>query len=130
MTDAGGLQHSLDGMGFAELGLAFAALGCYGLVLNGSLGVRARSIAAGCAVLAAAAFAASTDPWMTGVILVALGVAATGVFVAVVWAISALCGLATRRVPPTRLANPAEGAPQESSASRPRTRPHEPVHSV
>lgn len=113
MTDPGGLQQSLAALGFLQLALAFGALGCYALILNGSLGTRARTTAAGCAALAAGALAALTDPWMNGVILIALGIAGIGAFVVAAWSISALCGLAGRRI----------RAPASTPAGRPLARP-------
>ena len=128
MTDSGGLQHSLAVMGFAELGLAFVALGCYSLVLNGSLGARGRLVAMGCATFAAAVFAALTDPWVHGVILVALGVGAMGIFVALAWAFSAVCGLTARARALEPATSTADDAPQGSAAQLPHTG-HAPIHS-
>jgi hypothetical protein len=99
MTDSGGLHDSLAAMGFLELGFAFAALLSYCLLLNGALGGRMRAIAAGCALACASVLVAMTDPWMNGMILVAIGVAGIGVFVAIAWAVSLACGVATTRQP-------------------------------
>ena len=96
-ANAEGLQHSLAGMGFIELGLAFVALCCYALALNGALGANVRTIAAALAAFAAAGFSIATEPWVNGVIFVAIGVAAMGLFVACAWLVSALCGLSARR---------------------------------
>jgi hypothetical protein len=129
MTDSSDLQHSVQAMGFAELGLAFAALGCYCMVLNGALSARSRAIAAACAALAASGFTALTQPWTNGVILVALGVASIGIFVAAAWALSAVCRLTAQ---PVRAVEPAlvsiEDAPQGNTASLPRPGAHAPVH--
>jgi|SRR5450755_1866184 hypothetical protein len=120
--DSGDFQHSVESMGFTELALAFAALGCYCLVLNGSMGTQGRAVAAACAALAAAAFAASTDPWTHGVILMALGVAAMGVFVAAVWMLSALCGVTVRAArKPVRGTAPAALQGHVAPAARQRT---------
>jgi hypothetical protein len=96
-ANAEGLGHSLAGMGFVELGLAFVALCCYALALNGALGVQVRTVAAALAAVASAGFSIATDPWVNGVIFVAIGVASMGAFVACVWLVSALCGLSARR---------------------------------
>lgn len=130
MTDSDGLQQSLQAMGFTELGLALFALGCYSLVFNGSLGLRARFIAAVCALMAAGGFVASTDPWMHGVILLVLGVAGIGVFVAAVWAISAACGLTRRGVPLPASTIIATGTPQETIANSVLVQPNTPAHSA
>lgn len=93
MTEAGGLYHSLAAMGFKELALAFLALGCYALIFNGSLGVNARLVFAALALLAGGAFAALIEPWTYGVIMMAIGAGALGVFAGVVWGLSAALGL-------------------------------------
>ena len=94
--NAGSLQHSLAGMGFIELGLAFMALCGYALALNGALGANTRTGAAAVAALAAAAFSVVTEPWVNGVICVVIGVAAMGLFVACAWLVSVVCGLSAR----------------------------------
>ena len=96
MTDSGSLQDSLAAMGFIELGFALLALCCYALAFNGALGLQVRTFAAAAACIAAGAFAAFTDPWVHGVILIAIGIAGMGLFVAVVWALSAVLGLSRR----------------------------------
>ena len=98
MTDAASLQQSLAATGFPQLALAIFALACYCLMLNASLGARARVNSGAAALLAAIALAALTDPWMNGVILVAIGVAGVGVFVVAAWGISLACGLGTPRL--------------------------------
>ena len=98
MIESGDLQHSLAAAtGFTELGLAFLALACYCLAFNGALGAQARLIAAATALLSGAGFAFTVDPWVHGVVLLALGVAAVGAFVGAVWAVSTACGLVSRR---------------------------------
>ena len=99
MNEADGLLHSLAGMGFIQLGLAFIGLAAYALALNGALGSQPRLMAAMAALVAGGGFAAMTDPWVYGVVLVALAIASMGVFVATAWAISALCELAMPAVP-------------------------------
>lgn len=130
MTNSGGLQQSLEAMGFAEMGLALFALGCYSLMFNGALGIRPRVIAAACALLAAGVFIALTDPWMHGVILLVLGVAGIGLFVAAVWALSAVFGLTRRAVPLPASALASNGAPQETSAQSVLVQPNTSAHSA
>lgn len=117
MGNAEGLLDSLAGMGFIELGLAFAALCCYALALNASLGSQTRTVATGVAALAAAGFAFATDPWVNGVILVAIGIAAMGIFVAGAWAISAICGMTAHA--PALVAEPPAEAGELPTATTP-----------
>ena len=116
MTDAASLQQSLAAMGFPQLALAIFALACYCLLLNASLGARARLTAGGAAALAAVALAALTEPWTNGVILVAIGVAGVGVFVVAAWGISMACGLGAPRLRTTRAATAFDAAPAEIAA--------------
>ena len=99
LGDADSLQRSLGGMGFTELALAFTGFTGYALALNGALATRTRVRAAAAAVCAAVVFCAITDPWVHGVIFVALAIAAMGLFVGAAWAISALCGFGARERP-------------------------------
>jgi hypothetical protein len=131
-TNAEGLQQSLAGMGFIELGLAFLALCCYALALNAALGAHTRTIAAALAALAAAGFSVVTDPWVNGVIFVAIGVAAMGAFVACVWIVTALCGLSVRRPEVLPLPGTEAGdlpAPTSPAPLRP-SGPARPIHSA
>ena len=133
MTDSGSLQDSLAAMGFTELGLALLALCCYALAFNGALGLQIRTSAAAVAFIAAGAFAAFTDPWVHGVILIAIGIAGMGLFVAVVWGLSTAFGLSRRgtREPIPELIPelaPEAGVPGEAAAVV-RVRPGSPLHS-
>ena len=130
MTDSGSLQDSLAAMGFTELGLALLTLCCYALAFNGALGLQIRMSAAAIAFVAAGAFAAFTDPWVHGVILIAIGIAGMGLFVGVVWGLSAAFGLSRRgsREPIPALI-PEEGVPGEAPAAVVRVRPGSPLHS-
>jgi hypothetical protein len=136
MSVADGLQHSLAGMGFTELALAFVGLTGYALALNGALGARFRGRAAVTAVLAAAAFCVFVDPWTYGVVFVALAIGAMGLFVASVWAVSALCGFGARETPvletPSTFAEDLDAEPVPAPAAvamRPATTGR-PIHSA
>jgi len=136
LGDADGLRHSLAGMGFTELGLAFMGLTGYALALNGALTSRTRRRAAAAAATAALAFCVLADPWVHGVIFVALAVAAMGLFVATAWVISALCGFGARETPvlesPSTFAEDYE--PESIPASSPLAirapTPRQPIHSA
>jgi len=129
MTDSGSLQDSLAAMGFIELGLALLTLCCYALAFNGALGQQIRLSAAGLAFVAAGAFAAFTDPWVHGIILIAIGIAGMGLFVAVVWGLSAVLGLSRRgSSEPIPELMPEEVAPGEAPTVV-RVRPGSPLHS-
>lgn len=130
MTDSGGLQQSLAAMGFVELGLALVALCCYSLAFNGSLAGPTRLKAAACAMLAAGGFVATTDPWVHGVILMVIGIAGIGLFVAAVWVLSAVCGLTRRKEPLPASALLPDGSVLENPAAAVRVGPPTPIHSA
>ena len=129
MTDSGSLQDSLAAMGFIELGCALLALCCYALAFNGALGLQVRTFAAAAAFVAAGAFAAFTDPWVHGVILIAIGISGMGLFVAVVWGLSAMLGLSHRSAAePIPELMPEEGAAPSAAPTVVRVAPKSALH--
>ncbi|HUP08120.1 MAG TPA: hypothetical protein VMU47_13255 [Caldimonas sp.] len=133
LGDADGLQRSLAGMGFTELAVAFTGFTGYALALNGALTARTRGRAAAAAGCAAVAFCAMTDPWVHGVIFVALAVAAMGLFVGAAWGISALCGFGARERPvletPSTFVEDYEDEPIAAPVAIRATVPVQPIHS-
>jgi hypothetical protein len=95
------LAFLLSDMGFAQLVLAFIVVGGYSLAINGSLSSAVRSGAASAAFAAGAAFAAITTSWTSGVVFLAIVVAAMAAFAGAAWLVSAALGLGaeTGRVP-------------------------------
>jgi len=134
LGDADGLQRSLAGMGFTELGLAFTAFTGYALALNGALTARTRGRAAAAAVCAAVTFCAISDPWVHGVIFVALAIAAMGFFVGAAWAISALCGFGARERPvletPSTFVDDYADEPIAAPVGMLAPTAHQPIHSA
>ena len=128
MTDWNGMQDSLALTGTLQLGLAFAALSCYAIALGGIFAPNVRLYAALASLASAGGLAASIQPWTNGVILGAIGMAGMGFFTALVWIVSALCGLAGRRAPrslPLTAAGPLTDAlPLSSGAQRLRAPRH------
>ncbi|HEY2925282.1 hypothetical protein [Piscinibacter sp.] len=92
------LDTSLHAIGPEQFVLAFAFLISYPLSLSSFAGLRGRRWAGLGAFAAAAGFAALTDPWMNGVLLLAVAVVGVGLFVAAVWAMSAMLGLVEGRM--------------------------------
>ena len=87
------LNTSLHAMQFEQLLLAFAFLISYPLTLSAFAGTFGRRCAAGAALLAATGFAATTTPWLHGVMLIVFAVVGFGLFIATVWAMSAVLGV-------------------------------------
>jgi uncharacterized membrane protein YedE/YeeE len=82
MTELG---NSLERMSFMQLLLLFGFVISYVLALGGMFGATVRLRAAGLALVQAVAFAALTDPWVHGALLVAFVVAGLGLFVLLSW---------------------------------------------
>jgi hypothetical protein len=81
------VARNLDAMGPEQYLLAFGFIGSYAFALGEFIGARGRVIAAGMALLMAAAFAYLTDPWEQGVMVVALALVGMGLFTGAVWAL-------------------------------------------
>jgi hypothetical protein len=98
-------------MGPEQLFLVLVFLAGYALALGEFASARGRAWAVSGAATAAIAFTALCTPWEAGVVLVAFGTVAMGVFSAAVWGLSAA----------TTVRAPAADA-QASAANLPRTR--------
>jgi hypothetical protein len=87
MTDLG---DSLQRMTFAQLALMFAFLTSYVLALGGMLSTTWRRHCAVLALVCAVGFAACTDPWVHGALLMVFVVAGLGLFVMLSWLLARL----------------------------------------
>jgi len=79
------VSSSLDAMGLEQYLLAFLFLFSYAFALSDFTGTRGRLYAVLSALATAVAFALRTDPWESGVLVVAFALVAMGLFSAVVW---------------------------------------------
>ena len=91
MNDIG---SSLDAMDVEQYLFAFVFLMSYSIALSRWAGPRARGSALAAALAAAGGFAAITDPWEQGVLVMAGAVVAVGAMSAAAWL---LCAVAERR---------------------------------
>ena len=105
MTDLG---DSLQRMTFAQLALMFGFLTSYVLALGGMLSSAWRRHSAVLALVCAVGFAACTDPWVHGALLMVFVVAGLGLFVILSW-------LLARLFSPARL--PASPQPEQPVAT-------------
>jgi hypothetical protein len=137
----GGLDDSLRAMGFVQQLVAFLFLASYTLALGGLLpDVRGRVRAWCFSGAMALAFVALTRPWVNGALLVAFSVAALGVFIAVVWILSAVLEMRRRAMetaapvlastsapsdagPAQQMPSQAGGAPSTAAAQGARAMP-------
>ena len=86
------LGDSLERMSFLQLLLLFGFVTSYVLALGGLFDSTVRLRAAALALLQAVAFAALTDPWVHGALLMVFVVAGLGLFVMVSWMLARLLG--------------------------------------
>jgi hypothetical protein len=86
------LGDSLERMSFMQLLLLFGFVTTYVVAVGGLFGPVVRLRAAGLALAQSAAFAALTDPWVHGALLVAFVVAGLGLFVMLSWLLARLLG--------------------------------------
>lgn len=84
------LQKTLHQLTLAQHLLGLAFLLSYGTALGSMFGRTGRLRALALALLAAAGFAALTQPWEHGVLLVACAIGGIGLFIAVAWALSTI----------------------------------------
>jgi len=110
MTD---LSDSLQRMTFTQLALMFAFLTSYVLALGGMLSSVWRRHSAVLALVCAVGFAACTEPWVHGALLMVFVVAGLGLFVMLSWLLARLFSPA--RVP----ASPEAVQPVETVDSLP-----------
>ena len=104
------LGDSLERMSFLQLLLLFGFVTSYVLALGGLFDSTVRLRAAALALLQAVAFAALTDPWVHGALLVVFAVAGLGLFVVQSWLLARLLG-------PRQLPQPADTATPMTSES-------------
>lgn len=86
------LSKTLHQLTLAQYLLALVFLLGYGTALGSMFGRTGRLRALLLALLAAAGFAALTQPWEHGVLLVLCAIGGVGVFIAIAWAFSAITG--------------------------------------
>ena len=86
------LGDSLASMNFMQLLLLFTFVTCYMLAIGGLLGPAARRRFALLALALAGGFAALTDPWVHGALLMAFAVAGLGLFVLLTWLLARWLG--------------------------------------
>jgi hypothetical protein len=99
------LSDSLERMSFMQLLLLFGFVTCYVVALGGLFGPTTRLRAAALALLQAVGFAALTDPWVHGALLVIVVVAGVGLFVMLSWLLARLLAPRSIPLPPQRLAD-------------------------
>jgi len=114
------LGDSLERMSFMQLLLLFGFVTTYVVAVGGLFGTAVRLRAAAAALVQAVAFAALTDPWVHGALLVAFVVAGLGLFVLVSWLLARLLGPRPQPVDlPADTASDTSTLPSQPQAPRP-----------
>jgi hypothetical protein len=90
MSVIGEIRVSLDAIGYEQQALLFGFLASYPLAIGGLLGERGRRIARAMAAVSILGFAAMTDPWFHGVLLMVMLLAGMGLFIAAVYGMDLL----------------------------------------
>lgn len=114
------LGDSLDRMSFMQLLLLFGFVTTYVVAVGGLFGTAVRLRAAGLALVQVVAFAALTDPWVHGALLLAFVVAGLGLFVMLSWLLARVLG--PRPLPvevPTDVAGDTSTLPSQPQPPRP-----------
>ncbi len=107
MTMFNDVSGGLRALSLTQLLFAFVACAAYVLAQGGLLERRGRRIAWLLAASGVGGFLTQSDEWTGAIMLVAMAVAAVGIFAAIVWAMSRLIGVnaaASGSVPPTTAA--------------------------
>lgn len=107
----GELSKTLQHLSLAQHLLALLFLLGYGCALGAMFGPRGRVRSLLLAGLAAAGFAALTEPWEHGVLLALCAIIAVGVFIALAWATSAIAATMTLLRQPASTSNAPSGSP-------------------
>jgi hypothetical protein len=90
MSVIGEIRVSLDAIGYEQQAFLFGFLASYPLAIGGLLAARGKRYAGYTAAVSMIGFALMTDPWIHGVLLVVMVLAAMGAFIAAVYALDLL----------------------------------------
>lgn len=112
-----GIQLTLKNLTFAQMVLAWFFVGCYSLALGGMLGPKGSLRSGGLALLAALSFAALSDNWVHGALLVLFAIAGMGLFVALSWAMASSASWFVQRGTPRAVI--ASAPPRPAAARQP-----------
>lgn len=114
------LVDSLERMNFMQLLLLFGFVTTYAAAVGSLFGMALRLRAAAAALVQAVAFAALTDPWVHGALLLAFVVAGLGLFVVLSWLLARMLGPRPLAVEmPAETASDASTLPSQPQALRP-----------
>ena len=83
-----GILVTLKNLSFAQMVLAWLFVACYALALGGLLSAKGRLRAGGAAVLSSVSFAALSDNWVHGALLMLFAVGGMALFVITSWVLT------------------------------------------
>lgn len=111
------VASTLEAMGPEQYVLAFVFLGSYAFALGEFIGTRGRLISVATTLACAIGFAAFSQPWEHGVMVVTLALVGMGLFTCVAWTVWTLASWRAAHV---------AALPREAVASTPARRPARP----
>jgi hypothetical protein len=83
-----GILVTLKNLSFAQMVLAWLFVACYALALGGMLSTKGRLRAIGAAVISSVSFAALSDDWVHGALLMLFAVGGMALFVITSWVLT------------------------------------------
>jgi hypothetical protein len=83
-----GILVTLKNLSFAQMVLAWLFVACYALALGGMLSTKGRLRAIGAAVISSVSFAALSDDWVHGALLMFFAVGGMALFVITSWVLT------------------------------------------
>jgi hypothetical protein len=83
-----GILVTLKNLSFAQMVLAWLFVACYALALGGMLSTQGRLRAIGAAVISSVSFAALSDDWVHGALLMLFAVGGMALFVITSWVLT------------------------------------------
>ncbi len=113
-----GVVLTLNKLNLVQMVLAWLFVACYALALGGMLGTKGSLRAGLLAVLAAVLFAALSDDWVHGTLLVLFSIAGMALFVVTAWFLTlSMAWLLSRS------RQPVQGTPEPSAQAATSPRP-------
>jgi hypothetical protein len=83
-----GILFTLKNLSLAQMVLAWLFVACYALALGGMLSTKGRWCAVGAAVVSSVSFAALSDDWVHGALLMLFAVGGMALFVITSWVLT------------------------------------------